>query len=229
MKLDFRDVLQRGILLYDVWDAATTKLILRNLSPGMLFIDIGANVGYFTLVAAQQVGQLGRVIAVEPNPLVAEQLRQNVARSGLSNAVVVQAACSDSNQRRSLYLANISGTGNTGQSSFSAQNARSEVSVDVECVTVDQLVEGAKSTRVDLVKIDVEGAEMSVLRGMTRTLTRFRPKLIIEINPERLDSFATKPGDVIGFIEGFGYRTGEIKEQTALSDYLFVPVEQSTG
>src|SRR6516165_8974479 len=99
MKLDFRDVLQRGILLYDVWDAATTKLILRNLSPGMLFIDIGVNVGYFTLVAAQQVGQLGRVIAVEPNPLVAEQLRQNVARSGLSNAVVVQAACSDSNQR----------------------------------------------------------------------------------------------------------------------------------
>jgi hypothetical protein len=76
MKLDFRDEIQREILLRHVWDPRITEFILTNLSPGMLFIDIGANVGHFTLVAAQRVGPSGRVVAVQPNPSVAEQLRK---------------------------------------------------------------------------------------------------------------------------------------------------------
>jgi len=94
---------------------------------------------------------------------------------------------------------------------------------------VDGLVESNKSARVDLVKIDVEGAEMSVLRGMAGTLTRFRPRLIIEIHPKNLESFGTKPADVIGFVEGLGYRIAEIKRETTLSDYFFVPVHSPPG
>jgi len=229
MKLDFRDEIQREILLRHVWDPRITEFVLTNLSPGMLFMDIGANVGHFTLVAAQRVGPSGRVVAVEPNPSVAEQLRQNIARSGLSNVAVVEAACSGANERRSFYLADASGIGTTGGSSFSRQNAETDTCVEVACLTVDQLVESTKTTHVDLVKIDVEGAEMSVLRGMTGTLKRFRPRLITEIHPKKLESFGTNPADVIAFVEGFGYRIAEIKRETTLSDYLFVPVHSPPG
>jgi len=91
------------------------------------------------------------------------------------------------------------------------------------------LVESTTSTRVDLVKIDVEGAEMMVLGGMTSTLTRFRPRLIIEIHPKKLESFGAKPTEVVGFIEGLGYRVAEIKRETTHSDYFFVPVHSPPG
>jgi FkbM family methyltransferase len=223
MKLDFRDQIQREILLRDVWDRPITEFVLANLSPGMVFIDVGANIGYFTLLAGQHLVHSGRVFAVEPNPSVAEQLRQNVARSGLSNVTVVEAACSDSDERRPFYLADISHTGNTGQSSLSRENAQTETWVQVNCLTMDQLVESTKATRVDLVKIDVEGAEMSVLRGMTRTLTCFRPKLIVEIHPRNLESFGIKPVDVIGFVERFQYHVAQIKNEEVASDYFFAP------
>jgi FkbM family methyltransferase len=195
----------------------------------MLFMDIGANVGHFTLVAAQRVRPSGRLWPCSPIPRWRNSFAKNIARSGLSNVAVVEAACSGANERRSFYLADASGIGTTGGSSFSGQNAETDTCVEVACLTVDQLVESTSSTRVGLVKIDVEGAEMMVLGGMTGTLTRFRPRLIIEIHPKKLESFGTKPGEVVGFIEGLGYRIAEIKRETTHSDYLFVPVHSPPG
>jgi FkbM family methyltransferase len=226
MKLDMRDMIQETILLTKLWDPETTEFILDNLSAGNVFVDIGANVGYFTLLAAQRVGDEGRVLCIEPNPSVAGQLRENVERSGLFNVTVVQAACSHTVGPRVLYLSGIS---NTGRSSLSAENVDGAECVKVHCVTADGLVQDHGLLRIDVVKIDVEGAEFEVLRGMTDILSRAKPKLVLELEPHLLKSFSVRVEDVVDFVGSYGYRQAAVGKG---SNYVFVPAaktEESCG
>lgn len=218
MRLDTRDVIQEALLLTDAWDPGVTKVLLDNLSAGMVFLDIGANVGYFSLLAAERVGPAGRVIAVEPNPTVVRQLQKNAQRNGLTNITVVQAACSDSSAPRELYLA---GPSNTGKASFSSENAQSRDFVKVECLPGDELIAKLNPARLDLVKIDVEGAELHVLKGMAQSLSRLRPKLILEVAPPLLQNFSTEPDEVINFVREIGYRVLQSEQDADYTDYLF--------
>jgi FkbM family methyltransferase len=221
MKLDMRDMIQETILLTNLWDQDTTEFILQNLSSGKVFLDIGANVGYFVLLAAQRVGPEGRVLCVEPNPSVASQLCQNVRQSGLSNVTVVRAACSDTVGPRVLHL---SGNSNSGKSSLSGENVDGVGCLRVDCVTTDQLVEDHGLSRVDLVKIDVEGAELDVLRGMANVLFCMQPKLVLELEPSLLKGFAARVEDVVGFLERYGYRNIAVGKG---ANYVFVPAAKA--
>jgi FkbM family methyltransferase len=165
MQIDVRELVQETLLLEGVWEPKTTRYLCGTLTSGQVFMDIGANAGYFSLLASRCVGESGRVLAVEPNPAMAKQLRQNTERSGLTNVHIAEVACSDSVEVRDLYIGN---PYNTGNSSLSANNLAWTKSVRVPCTTVDLLVEKQALQRLDLVKIDVEGAEWQVLQGMTQ-------------------------------------------------------------
>ncbi len=215
MKVDIRDVLQGTLLLEGPWEPQTTQYIHTTLADGHVFLDIGANSGYFALLASRCVGPRGKVFAIEPNPAMAEQVRQNVARSGLTNVVVEELACSSSAGVRDLYLGP---PGNTGITSLSSANVRSDECVSVNCVPADALVEKYDISRIDLVKIDVEGAELEVLRGMTDILKRFRPKIIIELLPSLLAGFSATIEDVTDQLARFGYSMSTLEGQH--SNYL---------
>jgi FkbM family methyltransferase len=178
--------------------------VKNNLGPEATFIDVGANAGYFTLIAAACVGDSGRVLSIEPNPSVAEQLRVNVARSKFSNVIIEQTACSDSaeNCTETLYLPDDS---SLGKASLSQANARSVESVKVRSATLDQLIREHALEKVTFVKIDVEGAELMVLRGMTETLRRLRPIIVLELEPDLLADLGTSTEEVIAFLSGFSY------------------------
>lgn len=217
MQSDVRDLIQETLLEGDVWDPAGTQYICGALKQGSVFLDIGANAGYFSLLAGKRVGPAGKVLAVEPSPEMAEQLRRNAARSGLANIVVDQVACSDSPGTRRLYLGPPS---NTGGTSLSERNVKWKDSVDVVCTHADALVRKHALSRVDLVKIDVEGAEHEVLRGMKRLLKELRPIIIMELIEELLRSFSTTITSVTGFLEGFDYAVSSLGEH---SNYVCVP------
>jgi FkbM family methyltransferase len=224
MQLDIRELVQETLLLEGIWEPNTTRYICDSLAPGQVFLDVGANAGYFSLLASRCVGGSGKVLAIEPNPVMANQLRQNVQRSRLANIAIIESACSDSVEVRDLYIGN---PYNTGNSSLSRDNLAWTKSVKVACTTVDLLVEKYGLDCVDLVKIDVEGAELQVLRGMSTTLKRLRPKIITELSPSLLEGFSITFDTVQEYFRGRGYSVTPLEEDCMgrTTNYLCVPVE----
>jgi FkbM family methyltransferase len=226
MQLDIRELVQETLLLEGIWEPKTTQYLCDSLGPGQVFLDIGANAGYFSLLASRRVGESGKVLAIEPNPAMANQLLQNVQRSRLTNVAIIEAACSDSVEVRDLYVGNAY---NTGNSSLSHDNLAWTKSVKVNCATVDLLIEQYGLYHVDLVKIDVEGAELQVLQGMQTTLKRFRPKIITELSPSLLEGFSITLDTVRQYFRGQGYSVTPLEEDCMgrTTNYLCVPVERS--
>jgi FkbM family methyltransferase len=207
MQLNVRDLIQQTILLEGMWDPTLTRFIESTLKPGDMFIDVGAHVGYFTLLAGRQVGPAGTVLSIEPNLVALEQLRQNVEHSHLGNVHVAHTACGDSYDPVRLYLHTDS---NSSMASLSAANATSGAAVDVACTTLDDLCQERGLPRAHLVKIDVEGAELSVLRGMERILREVRPVIVLELEPHLLEGFGATTASILTLLAGYDYRVSPL-------------------
>jgi FkbM family methyltransferase len=151
--------------------------VIQSRRPGETMLDIGANVGYFTLLMARYAGRQGKVIAFEPIPAVHALLSENLR---LNNCTQVRAEC--------MALADVeaSGTMRSEPEPDSPVPFTARLADDGDCEvtvgTVDGYVEAAGLKRLDFVKIDVEGAEDRVIRGMTRTLRTFSPDILVEIH-----------------------------------------------
>ena len=168
----------RGIHSY-----AEACLIRRHLPAEGVFLDVGANQGELTLIAARHARR-GRVVAFEPVPRWFAALEENVRRNGLDHVVAVNRALSDEETEVEMFTSGDAGAqgANEGLSSFHRRELR-DVSVGrVRALPLDLYVEREGLSRVDLIKIDVEGAERAVLQGARRTLERFHPSLILEWN-----------------------------------------------
>ncbi len=202
MRLNARDLIQQTILLEGIWDPSLTAFIEGHLKPNEVFIDVGAHVGYFTLLASRRVGPVGTVLSIEPNPFALAQLEQNVAHSRLQNVRVARTACGESDQMAELYLHTES---NSSMASLSTANAKGGVAIAVPCRRLDHLCEEHGLARINLVKIDVEGAELSVLRGMKRIMTEIRPVIVLELEPRLLESFQTPLHGVSTLLADFDY------------------------
>jgi len=202
MRLNIRDLVQQTILLEGTWDPLLSSFVLENLDPGDVFIDVGAHVGYFTLLAAQRVGAAGRVLSIEPNPFALEQLRGNVDRNDFRNVLVEGTACGDSRDVVKLYLHTQS---NSSMASLFAGAAAGGTAVEVPCTTLDDLCNELRVQRVRLVKVDVEGAELFVLRGMRRIMNEMRPVIVLELHPKLLQDVGTPLDAVLALLEGHGY------------------------
>lgn len=149
---------------------------LAILRPGWTVVDVGANIGIYSVLSAMAVGAAGRVIAVEPEPGNHARLIGNLDRNGVTNAEVVQACAGDAPGIARLHLAR----GNAGAHSI-VRRAASGTSIPCPTVTLDSVLEGAA---VHALKIDVEGFETEVLRGARTTIRRCRPVVLIEFNAE---------------------------------------------
>lgn len=154
------------------------RLLDRLVQPGATVIDVGANIGYNTLHAARLAGASGRVVAVEPTPDNLEVLRRNLAAAQLTNVVVAPVAAGRAASTRDLFVRGQISAVNSlfPESCYAAVTAVLPVPV----VPLDDLVEGA----ADVVKIDVEGAELEVLEGMPRILRTPGASLIVEWHPQ---------------------------------------------
>ena len=150
------------------------------LKPGMVVLDIGANVGLMTRVFAGAVGKCGQVIAFEPDPTTMSYLRHNV--KSLSQVECSATALSNENTVAKLHLNPRSGTSNSLIANEAAKN-----SVDVVCITLDSFLAERGMLKPDFIKIDVEGAEPKVFAGMTETLARCPDLLlVVEFCPANL-------------------------------------------
>jgi FkbM family methyltransferase len=173
------------------------------IEPGMVFIDVGANEGLYTLFAAKRADT---TIALEPSAREFERLRANIELNRLTNVKARRIALSDHNGEAALRVSGYEHEGQNTLGSFSYAGVELSHTEKVKVRRLDDLVieEGLRS--VDVIKLDVEGAEYSALRGARRTLVEFRPLLLIEIFDTALRHQGSSAADVLEFLKSLGYR-----------------------
>ncbi len=191
------------------YEEQTVNLLKSRVDPGMGMVDIGAHVGYFTLLGANLVGPEGRVYAFEAEPQNFSLLVSNIKRNGYHNIVPEEQSVSDECGTTQLFL---SGLDNGSHSIFRARERRIIGDVQVKTTTLDAFLEARDWPRIDLIKIDVEGAEIQVLQGMKRLLQLQPPELVIEFCPFLLESAGKQPIDLINEIRNQGYHIEYVDE-----------------
>ncbi len=172
----------------------------RMLKPGMVFIDVGANDGYYTLFAARRVGPAGRVIAVEPSSRERAHLQRNLGRNGLENVQVVAAALGAQAGFVDLHLAHGVHAGHNTLGDFAHDDVVRASSERVPLETLDAVVAKHGLSRVDMVKIDVEGGEAGVVAGARHVLTAARPVLLMELNERALHAQGQSADSLLGLL-----------------------------
>lgn len=193
-------------MLLGSFEEGTTALFERGLRPGMCAIDLGAHIGYFTLLAARLVGPTGKVYAFEPAPATYRILQKNIALNGYHHVVAVQKAVADHSGTMMFHLLNEAGS----PSNTLYEDARYDyTSVAVEVTTLDEFLENQGWPHVDLVKMDIEGAEFAALAGMRALLERQSPApvLIVEFSPDALARSGVNPRKFLATFSDRGFRT----------------------
>lgn len=207
--LDPQDMgMARSFLLFNGrWEEAETRLFSSLVKEGMTVVDIGANVGYYTLLAARLTGPRGKVFAFEPNPQNFALLSRNVEANGYRNVVLVPKAVSDSSGTAALCIDRAS----SGGHSLSAFRGGADTA-QVGTVSLDDYFAGDR-TVIDVLKMDAEGAEMAIFAGMRQVLAH-NPDLAMlsEFFPRAIRGLGHRPEDYISELLGCGFRVHPIHE-----------------
>jgi len=191
-------------MVVDRYEKATTDLFRQLLKPGMVVVDVGANVGYFSLLAAELVGDSGKVYAFEPEPGNNGVLRKNIDINSISNIQVEEKAVSDSSGTAEFFLSEL----DSGSHSLYGEAARGvREHFQVTTTTIDEFHESEGWPNVDLIKIDVEGGELGVLKGMESLMEKTPDvKLIIEYCPFLIEATGAEPSDLLDRLYSKSYQ-----------------------
>ncbi len=211
---DQRDSVSREVCFTGRYEPQETQLASRLLRTGDVFVDVGANWGYFTLAAAHWVGPGGRVVAFEPEPRLFAMLASNLEANALASvrAYRIAAAAGPGRLGFSAFRAD---SGNWGQSHSVATGARADF--DCETVALDDALDAAGIGTVQLAKIDVEGGEADVLDGMARGLAEGRYRYVfVECHPALLRARGITEAECLARLLDAGYRVWLVTHTPAL-------------
>lgn len=201
---------------------ALTRLIADLLPPSAVMIDVGANIGWVALSAAATCRD-AQVYAFEPGGFAFDYLRANVERNGMTSRIMAIKKA----------VADVTGTMPFTNDPFAhpsnhLESGRSDSgwTDSVETITLDDFVVQEGLHRLDLVKCDVEGAELLVLRGARDAINRFRPKFVLEVDAGWLKRFRASPEDVIDFLASRGYEY-RVDRDAGEVNWIFFPSPSS--
>jgi FkbM family methyltransferase len=186
------------------------------LKPGMCFIDIGANEGFYSIYASKKVGPTGKVFSFEPSPRERPWLERNVRVNQLTNVTISPLALANVPGEAVLNLADAEHNGQNSLGPFGHQGVTCADSIRVELNTLDHLRESGKIPKPDVIKIDVEGAEFKVLTGSIKTLKNDQPVVLIEVFDAALCGQLSTAADVLSLLEDLGYQIRNFNEQSGL-------------
>jgi FkbM family methyltransferase len=206
-RCDLRDAIMREVCFTGRYEPQETALLQSVLRKGMTFVDVGANWGYFTLVAAHLVGSSGRVVSIEADPGACRAIHANIARNAIRHVVVLEMAASDHTGTVWLqqYEEGASESGNYGLTSTTtvAEHGRG---LAVTARPLDAALDEIDLDRIDLLKMDIEGAEGRALTGLCRRLSDCRVRqILLEIHPRHLRDQGSSAERVVAQLREFGY------------------------
>ena len=193
---------------YQADEAVTMKLFKESVKSGMKVLDVGANIGIFTVLAAKRVGPDGQVLAFEPDPRTRAYLEWNLRRNDVANLVSIEYKALFDDTRevsfvkdRAAFRSSIFGAKEEGET------------ILVEAARLDDMI--ADNETFDVLKMDIEGAEVRALRGMSQMIARSRDKLcmFIECNPTALEQAGASAAELLAQLHGLGFRVFIVNEQ----------------
>jgi FkbM family methyltransferase len=198
------------LMKYGHWEPVETRVLRHLLVPGTAFVDCGANIGYYSVVAARALGDSGRVHAFEPIPENVSYLRANIAENGLSRRIAVHdVAAGEQTGALSLYI----DSANDGGHSIDQTNViREGGALEIAVRRLDDII--TDDLRVSVVKIDTQGSETSILLGARELLMRHRPALLLEWWPYGLRNQGGAER-LTAVLAEFGYQAAILHEGAA--------------
>jgi len=204
MSLPLIDVFQH--LLFGLGEPLETEILRKEIKNGDVVLDLGANIGFYTLLAAELVGKLGRVFAFEPEPNNFICLEKNVRLNGYENVVLVRKAVLNKTDRCTLYL---SDQDSSTHRIYDMCDGRRFI--DVESIRLDDYFH---DQRVDFIKMDIEGAEWAALQGMSLLLEKNKHvKILTEFSPSGLKEFGIDPEEYLRLLIKYGFKLYSINER----------------
>lgn len=190
-----------------VYEPEVTQLLQETLKEGMGFVDLGANIGYYTVIGSRLVGELGHVYAFEPDPRNYAYLQRNISTSALPNVVAVEKAATD-RTGLSAFVRD-----QAGAEGWLGTGKRGADQITVQTTTLDDFFSTARWPDLHVVKMDIEGAEKAALDGMRELVRRNCLTLIVELNRGALERAGTLLDEFAELLAGLGYRQGRIIER----------------
>jgi len=216
--VDTQDLIQRYLYLFGVWEPHMTSWLQRRLKPGDGFVDVGANVGVFSVLAAQLVGEKGQVVAIEASPVFHHRLLQQARLNGCRNIRAVNAAVSDRREQLTFVLAS---SRNMGANSIVPYDGPAESTFETEALPLPELLDPAELANARVIKIDVEGAEGGVVRGLAPVLDRLRPdvEITVEVTPARMAQLGYSAEELLKTMTDAGFHVYRLPNDYAAESY----------
>ena len=208
------DPVVSGALHFGVYEKAETRFFQSACRDGMTFLDVGANLGYYTALAARAVGPNGRVLAVEPDPDSFGYLEQTIAANAVGNVQAFPVAASDAPATLPLYIS----TDNRGDNRLYA-SGEDRPQVEVTARPLDALLRENKIDKVDLIKIDVQGYEPKVIAGLRETITASpNLTLLTEFWPQGIDEAGEDANEFLQTLRELGLTLHELQPDGSLAE-----------
>lgn len=225
------DHIQKEVFWYGHYEKAAIQTLCMLTEEKHIVFDIGANIGYYTVVLAQKASD-GALYAFEPVSSTRSQLEDNISLNSLNNVSVYPFCVSNQNTSSVIYISNDS---NVGMSSLKEPENFSGKTESVQTISFDTWLETQEISSVDIIKIDIEGAEVLALEGMQQSLSKFRPVILIEVIDEQLKKYGSSVEELYFIISKLSYyayvptKTGVLKRLTKNEEgytIFFLPEEK---
>jgi len=211
-----QDLIQRHIYFFGNWEPSISAWIAATLKPGDCFVDVGANIGHYSLLASRLVGARGSVVAIEAAPWIHARLDQHVKMNRLHNVRTVAAAAAATAGVIKLYAGN---AGNIGKTSTVAGPG---ACTEVPAQPLAKMLQASECEMARIIKIDVEGAELDVLRGLAPALPLLRHdvEIIMEISPAWMPDTEQAREEIFATMHAHGFSAYALDNDYAVDSYL---------
>jgi FkbM family methyltransferase len=208
------------IIAFGLYDPYTSNYIAKHVKPGMVCADIGANFGIMSVHMGRRVGSSGKVFSVEPVPSVMARFRENIERNRLQEIVqTFQMALSNQTGTVTMRVAD-ENTSNQAMSSLTSRSPLLVKEISVPTMTFDDFVAQQKITRLDLLKIDIQGSESSFLQGAAASLRALKPDVLMEFDTFELADAGVSGRDLMARVIGLGYEVFTISERGTVGERI---------
>jgi FkbM family methyltransferase len=214
-----------------IYEPHVTQVLAHVLRSGDVFVDAGANLGYFTILAAKRVGPAGKVIAFEPASTPYRYCKFNLELNCLVNVTLLQMALWDDYAYKEIYTSPIFLGGAHLEQTEVSETPPGHTKEAIRCVPLDGLIASTiKVERIRLIKLDIEGAEPFALRGMRKALLNNRPLLLVEVNRHCLQDFFSLDTEAIwGQLVDLDYRAFLFPVQVPAAAFANLPTATVLG
>lgn len=181
------------------------NFINNNIKPGMVAIDVGAHLGLISIIIGKRVSPNGNVFSFEPTPSTFRLLKRTIEINKMSGTVKpLNKAISERTGKDFFYVTDIEAS-NSNSLSNNKRTIGTETKIEVQLTSIDDFAKEYNLNKIDLIKIDAEGTEYSVLKGATEVIDKSKPKIILALHPDSIKNFGDTLSDIWDFVTAKKY------------------------